>query len=119
MKRMSKKKLFKYDYSYKGKLLALKREVRADKRGNKRSYHFFTIKNGFFKKSYVFVGYPSLNLLGYYELGKKVRHVAGYILPEKMSEDHFDFRICIECGERVPKNKNCCPYCGHYRSRAI
>ncbi len=117
MKYINRKKYIPHDFSFKGKLLELKREVFMDKYGKKRAYHFFTIQWGLFRKKYVFVGYSSLDLRSYYEIGKSVKHISGYTLPEKMHNDHFDDRICIECGERLLKDERYCPYCGHYMRR--
>lgn len=114
MKCINRKKFIQYDCSFKGKLLELRREVCMDKHGKKRSYHFFAIRCGFFRKKHVFIGSASLDLRSYYEIGRKVKHISGYTLPEKMNSDCFDYRICIECGERVLEGEHYCPYCGRH-----
>lgn len=103
----------KKDKDFKGRLIAVDKEIMADVRGRNRTYYYFTIKGLFSEHTYWLEGEPaSHNLKRYYTLGEKVQHIAGYPVPIKAKRRPGQLKICIDCGELIPMGHGRCVYCG-------
>lgn len=100
------------DRTFKGRLVEIKRTEKSNSYGRKHACHRFTIRSAFKEKIFEHIGYIELNLLPYYEIGEKVIHHAGYSIPTKAQKDPEILRVCIECGEMLPKGRCTCAYCG-------
>lgn len=100
------------DKEFKGRLMAVEREVESSSNGRHKVVYRFVIKGMFSERVFELRGEPSHDLRTYYTIGEKVLHVAGYPVPIKLSRRPGEKKICVDCGELIPSGKNRCQYCG-------